>query len=218
MYREPPAWRHAKTPSCCCCLALDVLAGKDLLKSSFIAGIPSSHNRSLKTLTGSLMLNSPQDALSYSEGQTGCGPGEEEGLPVTVFCCLLLLLGLFSNISHTQTVFSGFTHHQNFCIALFQRQPFLIQSMTVGVPPVSQKGLTRVLFHGTGEQWFEKRTLVLCWESALMRFVEQHVAPACCLGMKKGHTATLNSAVSSVTSTMPRRGMLAISVWHTVLL
>lgn len=40
---------------------------------------------------------------------------------------------------HTQAVFRGFTHQQNFCTALFQREPFLIQSMTVGAPPVLER-------------------------------------------------------------------------------
>lgn len=75
-----------KTPSCCC-LALDVLAGKDLLKSSFIADIPSSHNSFLKTLTGIIMQGSPQDAVSYTRG--AAWPRARQGEGVSVLVCLL---------------------------------------------------------------------------------------------------------------------------------
>lgn len=203
-----------KTPSCCC-LALDVLAWKDLLKSSFIAEIPSSHNSFLKTLTGSIMQSSPQDALSHTRGAAWLRARWGESVPVLV---CLLSLGLFLNISHTtQAVFRGFTHQWNFCTALFQREPFLIESMTVTLFLCLGKAwLVRDLLHGNGEQWFGQRSPVVCWE-CLVRSVKQHVDPADCLGMKKHHTATQNnSAVFSTTWTVLQRGIFAISVWHTV--
>lgn len=203
-----------KTPSCCC-LALDVLAGKDLLKSSFIAEIPSSHNSFLKTLTGSVMQSSPQDALSHTRGAAWLWA--RWGESVSVLVCLLSL-GLFSNTSHTtQAVFRDFTHQWNFCTALFQREPFLIESMTVTLFLCLGKAwLVRDLLNGNGEQWFGQRSPVVCW-GCLVRSVKQHVDPAVCLGMKKHRTATQNnSAVFSTTWTALQRGTFAISVWHTV--
>lgn len=111
-----------KTPSCCC-LALDVLAGKDSLKSSFIVEISNSHNSSLKTLTGSIMLSSPQDALSYTRGTAWLWARQGEGISVLVFYPMsLYCLALSQNSScTTQAVFRHFTHTQNFCTVLFDR-------------------------------------------------------------------------------------------------
>lgn len=95
-----------KTPSCCC-LALHVLAGKDLPKSSFIVEISSSHNSSLKTLTGSIMLSSPQDALSYTRGAAWLWARQGEGISVLFyFPHVSLLLGLFSKpqLYHTSSL------------------------------------------------------------------------------------------------------------------
>lgn len=86
-----------KTPSCCC-LALDVLAGKDLLKFSFIAEIPSSHNSFLRTLTGSIMQSSSQDALSYTRGVAWLWARQGEGISVLV--CLLPLATTWPILKH----------------------------------------------------------------------------------------------------------------------
>lgn len=111
-----------ETPPCCC-LALDVLAGKDLLKSSFIVEISSSHNSSLKTLTGSIMLSSPQDALSYTRGAAWLWARQREGISVLFFFPMSLYCLAFSqNFScTTQAVFRHFTHKQNFCTVVFDR-------------------------------------------------------------------------------------------------
>lgn len=111
-----------KTPSCCC-LALDVLAGKDLLESSFIVEISSSHNSSLKTLTGSIMLSSPQDALSYTRGTAWLWARQGEGISVLLFPPMLHYCLAFSQNPSctTQAVFRQFTHTQNFCTVLFDR-------------------------------------------------------------------------------------------------
>lgn len=111
-----------KTPSCCC-LARDVLAGKDLLKSSFIVDSPSSHNSSLKTLTGTIKLSSPQDALSSTRGAAWLWARQEEGILVLVFSLMSLYFLAFSQNSSctTQVAFRHFTHAQNFCTVLFDR-------------------------------------------------------------------------------------------------
>ena len=88
MLRTPP----------CCCLALDVLAGKDLLKSSYITEIPSSHNSFLKTLTGSIMQSSPQDALSHTRGAAWPWARRGEGFSVPV--CLQSLATAWPILKH----------------------------------------------------------------------------------------------------------------------
>lgn len=149
VHGEPLAWSCARN-------TLLLLPGtgcvgrEDMLESSFIAEIPSSHNSFLKTLTGSIIQSSPQDALSYTRGAAWQQARRGEGISVLV--CLLPLnetnpslpLGLFSNTSRTtQAVcFRDFTHQWNFCTILFQKEPFLIESTTVSTPPVFWKGLS----------------------------------------------------------------------------
>lgn len=148
-HREPLAWSCARNtlllvPGTGC------VGREDMLEFSFIAEIPSSHNSFLKTLTGSIIQSSPQDALSYTRGAAWQQARRGEG--VSVLVCLLPLnernpalpLGLFSNTSHTtQAVcFRDFTHQWNFRTILFQKEPFLIESTTVSTPPVFWKGLS----------------------------------------------------------------------------
>lgn len=181
-----------KTPSCCC-LALDVLAGKDLLKSSFIADIPSSHNSFLKTLTGIIMQGSPEDALNYTRGAAWPWARQGEGVSVLVF-----LLSL--------TIAWPILKHQLYCTSNRQRfhssVKFLHSSLSERTIPnwiydcrhsfgvLERPDLLRDLLHGNGEQRFGQRSPVVCWESAPMRSVKQHVAPVGCLGMQNSHIAT----------------------------
>lgn len=179
-----------QTPSCCC-LALDVLAGKDFLKSSFIVEISSSHNSSLKTLTGTIMLSSPQDVLSYTRGAAWLWARQGKGISVLVFPSMSVYLAFSQNSScTTQVVFRHFAHAQNFCTVLFDRT---IANWICDCQHSSCLGkawLVRDLLCGNAGQCFGQTSPAVHWESAPMRPAEQHVAQTCCLGMKKGYTAT----------------------------
>lgn len=207
-----------KTPSCCC-LALDVLAGKGLLKSSFIAEIPSSHNSFLKTLTGSIMQNSPQDALCYTRGAAWLRARRGEGISVLV--CLLSLTTTWPILKHQLYHTSSLQRFHSSAkfphSSLSERTiPNWIYDCQHSACVLERPDLLETCSMEMQSSSLGRGSPVMCWERAL-RTVEQHVAPAGCLGMKKGHIATQNnSAVSSTTSTVLQRGTFAIGVWHTI--